>query len=33
MGWKALVEKVTERHPDVTPGKMFGMPLVEQAIG
>lgn len=33
MSWDDLVEAVTERHPEVTPGKMFGMPCLKQANG
>lgn len=33
MSWDDLVETVTERHPEVTPGKMFGMPCLKRANG
>jgi len=33
MDWETLVERVTERHPDVAPGKMFGMPCLKRANG
>ena len=33
MSWDDLVEAVTARHPDVTPGKMFGMPCLKRANG
>ena len=31
--WIALVAAVTDRHPDVVPGKMFGMPCLKRANG
>ncbi len=33
MTWDALVEAVTARHPDIAPGKMFGMPCLKRANG
>ena len=33
MTWDELVDAVTERHPDVAPGKMFGMPCLKRANG
>jgi len=33
MTWDELVEAVTARHPDITPGKMFGMPCLKRANG
>ena len=33
MSWDDLVEAVTVRHPDITPGKMFGMPCLKRANG
>ena len=31
--WDELVASVTERHPDVVQGKMFGMPCLKRANG
>jgi hypothetical protein len=33
MTWDELVESVTTRHPDIAPGKMFGMPCLKRASG
>jgi hypothetical protein len=33
MTWDDLVEVVTARHPDIAPGKMFGMPCLKRANG
>ena len=33
MSWDDLVEAATERHPEVTPGTMFGMPCLKRANG
>jgi hypothetical protein len=33
MTWDDLVEAVTARHPDIAPGKMFGMPCLKRANG
>ena len=33
MTWDELVDGVTEHHPDITPGKMFGMPCLKRASG
>ena len=33
MTWEKLVDTVTAHHPDVVPGKMFGMPCLKQADG
>ncbi len=33
MTWEALVEAVTAHHPDIAPGKMFGMPCLKRATG
>lgn len=33
MTWDALVEAVTAHHPDIAPGKMFGMPCLKRANG
>jgi hypothetical protein len=33
MDWETLVEAVTARHPDIAPGKMFGMPCLKRANG
>ena len=33
MDWDTLVSEVTRRHPDVAPGKMFGMPCLKRANG
>jgi hypothetical protein len=31
--WNELVEAITGRHPDLAPGKMFGMPCLKRANG
>ena len=33
MTWDALVDSITARYEDVTPGKMFGMPCLKRANG
>jgi hypothetical protein len=33
MTWDELVDAVTGRHPDIAPGKMFGMPCLKRANG
>ena len=33
MDWETLVSEVTARHPDIAPGKMFGMPCLKRATG
>ena len=33
MTWEELVETVTDRHPDVVPGQMFGMPCLKRSNG
>jgi hypothetical protein len=33
MTWDEFVEAVTDRHPDVAPGKMFGMPCLKRSNG
>jgi hypothetical protein len=33
MTWDALVETITARHPEIAPGKMFGMPCLKRANG
>ncbi len=33
MTWDELVERVTTHHPDIAPGKMFGMPCLERTNG
>jgi len=33
MNWDELVEAVTDRHPDIAPGKMFGAPCLKRENG
>ena len=33
MDWETLVSEVTARHPDIAPGKMFGMPCLKRENG
>ena len=33
MNWDDLVAAITARHPDIAPGKMFGMPCLKRANG
>lgn len=33
MAWEKLVAAVTSRHPDLTQGKLFGMPCLKGADG
>jgi hypothetical protein len=33
MDWEMLVQEITERHPDIWPSTMFGMPCLKRETG